>query len=98
MTMKDNVIKFNKPESSTQDFLTDLARQGAQQMIAAAIEAEVQAFIANHPSALTNNGLKQYVRNGYLPQRQIQTGIGEIPVTVPRVRDRLPEIDGIMLE
>lgn len=92
MTVKDNVITFNKPESSTQDFLTDLARQGAQQMIAAAIEAEVQAFIATHQSALTNKGLQQYVRNGYLPQRQIQTGIGEIPVTVPRVRNRLPEI------
>lgn len=93
MTVKDNVINFNKPES-TQDFLTDLARQGAQQMIAAAIEAEVQAFIAKHQSALTNNGLQQYVRNGYLPERQIQTGIGEIPVTVPRVRDRLPEMGG----
>ena len=53
-----------------------------------AIEEEVQNFISSYQDKLLTNGSKQVVRNGYLPERTIQTGIGEVAVKVPRVRDR----------
>ena len=87
---KDNVISFNDPESVTAyvtDTLTTLARQGAIQMLATGIELEVRAFIQQHQSAL-DNGHNRLVRNGYLPERTVQTGIGDLPVKVPRVRDK----------
>jgi transposase-like protein len=95
MKKKDNVIEFKKPEQYTQDLLTEIAREGAKKMLAAAIEAEARSFIENHASLKTAEGLQRFVRNGYLPEREIQTGIGEIAVTTPRVRDRQPQEDGI---
>lgn len=88
---KDKLIAFQKPvisdAESPSDLLTDLARQGAQKMLAAALEAEVQAFIESHQAAL-QEGSPRLVRNGYLPKRPVQTGIGAIEIQVPRVRDR----------
>jgi len=87
----DNIIAFKNPEASvtefTTDILTNLARQGAIQMLAKGIELEVQAFIEQNQATLPN-GNNKLVRNGYLPERTIQTGIGELPVQVPRVRDK----------
>lgn len=92
---KDNVIAFKNPETSvtefTTDILTDLARQGAIQMLAKGIELEVRAFIEQNQSTLSN-GHNKLIRNGYLPERTIQTGIGELPVQVPRVRDKNGEL------
>ena len=92
---KDNVIAFKNPETSvtefTTDILTDLARQGAIQMLAHGIELEVRAFIEQNQSTL-DNGHNKLIRNGYLPERTIQTGIGELPVKLPRVRDKSGEL------
>ncbi|NCV04511.1 MAG: hypothetical protein EBV46_08750, partial [Burkholderiaceae bacterium] len=60
----------------------------AQKMLQLAIEEEVQNFISSYQDKLLINGSRQVVRNGYLPERNIQTGIGEVAVKVPRVRDR----------
>jgi len=57
-------------------------------MLQLAIEEEVQNFISSYQDKLLTNGSKQVVRNGYLPERNIQTGIGEVAVKVPRVRNR----------
>jgi len=86
---KDNVIAFSFPEvnESLIDSLTMLARQGAQQMLARALEIEVQSFLTANQSTLTN-GHNRLIRNGHLPERTVQTGIGEIPIKVPRVRDK----------
>ena len=70
------------------DVLTEFLRESAQKMLKVAIEAEVTAFISNHTLKMAD-GQQRLVRNGYLPKRGIQTGIGEINVTVPRVRDRV---------
>jgi len=48
----------------------------------------VANFIAEHNGKLTESGHKRFVRNGYLPEREIQTGIGGLAVKQPRVRDR----------
>ena len=78
-----NVTELHKPENP----LNELLKQGAQQLLAQAIEAEVQALL-EHFSTLQVNGKQGVVRNGHLPERRIQTGLGDIPVKVPKVRDR----------
>ena len=73
------------------DALTDLLRAGARQLLAQAVEAEVTDFLARHREVMAD-GRSRVVRNGYLPERTIQTGIGSVEVTAPRVRDRKGEI------
>jgi transposase-like protein len=81
-----NVITLNKPEQN--DPLQEVLREGARKMLAAAIEAEIAIFIEQHSALQTDEGKAAVVRNGYLPQRPIQTGLGDIEVKVPKVRDR----------
>ncbi len=83
---QDNVIAIKTLESS-QDFLTETIRQGAKKLLAFAVEAEVEEFLQKHQKPL-EDGRNQLVRNGYLPERGILTGIGEVKVSVPRIRDR----------
>lgn len=86
---KDNIINYQNPSQNlVTDALSDFLRSSAQKMLQLAIEEEVQNFITMYQDKLLSNGNKQIVRNGYLPERNIQTGIGEMAVKVPRVRDR----------
>jgi transposase-like protein len=59
-------------------------------MLATAIEAEVADWIDRHAHMKDENGRRQVVRNGHLPERTITTGLGEVAVRQPRVRDRRP--------
>src|SRR3954469_8512490 len=68
------------PLPKGQDVLTDLLRDGARRMLAEAIEAEVAVWIGAHAQFKDDQGRRQVVRNGHLPERAIQTGLGEIPV------------------
>lgn len=70
------------------DALTDVLREGARRMLREAVEAEVQEFLTRHAPLKDENNRQRVVRNGYLPERTIQTGLGDIAVTAPRVRDR----------
>ena len=79
------------PLPGSQDVLTDILRQGAQQLLAQAIEAEVADWIDRRQPCVDDQGHRQVVRNGYLPQRTITTGIGAVAVKQPRVHDRRPE-------
>jgi transposase-like protein len=74
-----------------QDLLTDILRQGAQQLLAQAVEAEVQEWIATHQDCRDDRGRRQVVRNGHLPARTITTGVGAVEVKQPRVHDRRPK-------
>jgi len=87
---EDKVIRLKSPGTpgTVQDALTEVLREGARQLLASAIEAEVAAFLERFQSEKTSAGLSRMVRNGRLPSRTIQTGIGDIEVSVPRVRDR----------
>ena len=78
------------PLAPSQDVLTDLLRDGARRLLAQAIEAEVAAWIDDHAHLKDDQGRRQVVRNGHLPERAIQTGIGAVEVQQPRVRDRRP--------
>lgn len=85
---QDNLIEFKTPESSESftDALTTLVRQGAQQIVAQAVEAELQAFLSQYQHLQDEQGRKTIVRNGYLPERMIMTEVGEVVVQVPKVR------------
>src|SRR5262245_13270802 len=78
------------PLPSGQDVLTEVLRDGARRMLAQAIEAEAAAWIEAHAHLKDEAGHNQVVRNGHLPERTIQTGLGPIEVQQPRVRDRRP--------
>ena len=82
----DNVIPLSKPEQT--DLLQEVLKRGAQALLAKAIEAEVSALLEAHSSLKTDDGKQAVVRNGNLPERSIQTGLGDIKVKVPKVRDR----------
>lgn len=88
---QDNIIALKKPEG-IKDLLTEVIRNGARQLLSAAIEAEVSEFLLAHNE---KENKARFVRNGHLPEREIQTGIGAIAVDVPRVRDRDKSCDGI---
>lgn len=80
-----NIISFNT--SSTKDVLNELLKQGARDLLTKAIEAEVSELLGRYRHR-TAEGKQVVVRNGHLPERTIQTGLGDIPVKVPKVRDR----------
>ncbi len=87
---KDNLIDLKKPEAFVDDPLTDILRQGARRLISAALEAEIETFLKQYKEIAGDKSCQRIVRNGYLPEREIQTGIGQVPVKVPRIRDRHP--------
>lgn len=84
---KDNVIELVQP-GEFKDQLTEVLRQGAQALVLQAVEAELSAFLENHSAEKLQDGRKRVVRHGHLPERKVVTGIGAIPVKVPRARDR----------
>lgn len=68
--------------------LDEILRRGAQQMLASAIELEVQQYVAENAACLDKEGRRLVTRNGRLPLRRIQTGSGPVEVQQPRVNDR----------
>jgi transposase-like protein len=78
------------PSPGSHDVLTEVLRDGARQMLAGAIEAEVAAWIDGHAHVKDDSGRRQVVRNGSHPERTILTGLGPIEVRQPRVHDRRP--------
>lgn len=86
----DNLIAFQAPENGEtfHDALSELIRQGARQLIAQAVEAELNTFLAQYADLKDERGRQAVVRNGYLPERTVTTGVGDVEVQVPKVRDR----------
>jgi len=83
----NSILKFGQPGTFT-DSLTEILRHGACALLAQAVEAEVADFLARHGDLKTAAGCQRMVRHGYLPGREIMTGIGPVAVRQPRVRDR----------
>jgi len=73
--------------------LEELAREGARRLLAQALEAEVAEFMEKHQEKTDAEGRRLVVRNGYLPARQLVTGIGPVEIRQPRVDDRVLEAD-----
>jgi transposase-like protein len=88
------VVELSKSRQDFEDQLTVILREGAQQMLATAVEAEIEAFLASYATEVNPVGRRRLVRNGFLPEREIQTGVGPVKIKVPRVRDRGSESVG----
>ena len=82
---ESNLIEFASREPNT-DPLSELLRQGARQLIQQAVEAELATFLTGFEQRKLSDGRTAVVRNGYQPERQIQTGIGAVSVQIPKVR------------
>lgn len=84
---KNNVLEFQGRELSL-DPLTELLRKGAQDLIGQAVESELAELLAQYSDCRTSEGKATVVRNGYHPQRELQTGIGPVTVRIPKVRSK----------
>jgi len=73
------------------DPLSEMLRQGARHLIAQAVEAELEEILSQHQHRREANGRRSVVRNGYLPERELLTGLGPVSVRVPKLRSRDPE-------
>jgi len=82
-----NIVDFARRDEIT-DALTELLRSGAQQLIATAVQAELEGFMAQFLTERTEGGHAAVVRNGHHPARPIQTGIGPVSVRIPKVRSK----------
>jgi len=82
------------PVHPLHDSLTPILREGAQKLLTQAIEAEVAAYIERHADLRDAAGHRLVVRNGHKEEREIQTGIGPIPIQQPRVNDKRTDEHG----
>ena len=68
--------------------LDQLVREGARRMLAAALEAEVDDYLAAYAAERDERGRRLVVRNGHARQREVTTAAGAVAVRAPRVNDR----------
>src|SRR5215218_6122411 len=83
-----SVITDEAARSELAMSLDELAREGVRRMLAAALEAEVDAYIAALAALVDEHGHRLVRRNGHAPARQLATGAGQVEVVRPRVDDR----------
>jgi len=93
MTSDSTVVSLHQPEATADhtgidDPLTAILRSGARRLLAQAVEAEAEAFLATMRELRLPDGRERLVRHGLGPERQVQTGIGPVPVQRVKLRDR----------
>jgi len=86
--MADSTVSSTIVSIGSRDVLNEILRQGAQQMLTQAIENEVAEYLGRHAEQRDDDGRRLVVRNGYLPARDLQTGVGLVEVHQPRVNDK----------
>ena len=87
MSRDTTVVQFRQP-GAIEDPLSELAREGARRMLAQALIAEADAFVALWKDVKLPDGRDRVVRHGHGPERAIQTGVGPVAVRRTKVRDR----------
>lgn len=92
--MQDSTASTELLSMGSRDVLTEILRRGAQQMLAAAVENEVAEYVQGHAPLRDSQGHRLVVRNGHLPARTIQSGLGDIGVRQPRVNDKRIDENG----
>ena len=80
-------------ETGGRSLLDEIVRDGARQMLAAALQAEVAAYVAAFADQLDEDGRRLVVRNGYHQPRKVLTAAGAVEVKAPRVNDRRVDPD-----
>src|ERR687886_2734166 len=87
MTSDTRVVALRQPDA-VEDPLTAVLRSGARRLLAQAVEAEAEAFLAAMEHLRLPDGRERLVRHGHGPERTIQTGIGPVAVRRVKLRDR----------
>ena len=87
---KSNVVELSGRDTIL-DPVTELLRAGAKQLIYQAVEAELQELLATYSSRRQEDGKAGVVGNGYLPARELQTGLGPVTIRIPKVRAKTGE-------
>ena len=93
MTEPTNIVRFRQPDD-VDDPLTEVLRAGARRLLAQAVEQEAEEFLASREDLRLPDGRPRLVRHGHGPERQIQTGIGALPVSRVKIRDRGATVEG----
>jgi len=86
--MSDSTVVPLRQPDTIEDPLTAILRSGARRLLAQAIEAEAEAFLAEMKGARLPDGRERVVRHGHAPERLLQTGIGPAAVRRAKLRDR----------
>jgi transposase-like protein len=84
---KDTVVELRRPAQG-QDLLSTMLREGAQRLVAQAVQAEFDDFLAGVSGARLQDGRAAVVRNGFQPEREVLTGLGPVSVRIPKARSR----------
>lgn len=87
MTKLITTLTENLQENTISNILEETLRDGARKMLQQAIELEVKEYLEANRPLRDENSHRMVKHNGYLPQREIQTGLGPIGIRQPRVRD-----------
>jgi len=90
-TMRENNVVEISGREGISDPMTELLRIGARKLIECAVESELEAYMEQYSARRTADGKAGVVRNGYLPERQLQTGMGPVTVRIPKVRSKTGE-------
>ncbi len=87
---RNNVVELKSPEAvaESRSVLEEIVRAGARRMLQVALEGEVADFVEQFSDVVNEEGRRMVVRNGYLPERDLVSGIGPIAVQQPRVRSK----------
>ena len=93
LTVVDNAGEANGIHTDGCSLLDEIVRDGARQMLAAALQAEVAAYVAQFAEQRDENGHRLVVRNGYHRAREVLTAAGAVEVKAPRVNDRRVDPD-----
>src|SRR5665811_1812200 len=78
----------NDNDTAGGSLLDEIVRDGARQMLAAALRAEVAAYVQAHADQVDQAGHRLVVRNGHHQPREVTTAAGAVPVRAPRVNDK----------
>ncbi len=91
LVKKDNLLDVGGRDGrfeTPRNVLDELAREGARRMLQEALEAEVVEYLQRHRKHVDGRRHRLVVRNGYLPERDLVTGVGPVRLRQPRVRDK----------
>jgi transposase-like protein len=87
---KDTVVEIHRPAQG-QDLLSTMLRDGAQRLVAQAVQAEFEEFLVRLCGERLESGRAAVVRNGFQPEREVLTGLGPVSVRIPKARSRAEE-------
>jgi putative transposase len=93
LTVVHDVDESNDNTGSGRSLLDQIVRDGARQMLTAALEAEVAAYIEQFTDQVDENGHRLVVRNGHHDERTVLTAAGGVPVRALRVNDKRTDAD-----